>query len=57
MPDKGFEGADKNAQREGPVEFEAADNFDPFKINDFLSKVNKREREGDNDKSSKKGKR
>jgi len=57
VPDKGFEGAERNGQREGPVEFEAADNFDPFKINDFLSKVNKREREGGADKSSKKGKR
>ena len=55
MPDKGFEGAERNGSREGPVEFEAADNFDPFKIVDFLSKVNKREREGVSEKSSKNG--
>lgn len=60
VPDKGFEGVDKNSKRDGPVEFEQAENFDPFQINDFLDNLrvkNKREREHEVDKPSKSSKR
>ena len=40
-PDKGFEGADRSggAPRTGPVQFERQEEFDPFGINQFLSKA------------------
>jgi SNW domain-containing protein 1 len=44
VPDKGFEGAEKNGGRgEGPVAFEQGHdaNFDPFKIDDFLGNLKK----------------
>ena len=40
-PDKGFEGADRSggAPRTGPVQFERQEEFDPFGIDQFLSKA------------------
>lgn len=42
VPDKGFEGADKTAAaapRSGPVQFERQEEFDPFGIDQFLTKA------------------
>ncbi|XP_037083722.1 SNW domain-containing protein 1-like [Pollicipes pollicipes] len=39
VPDKGFEGADRSAPRSGPVQFERQEEFDPFGIDQFLTKA------------------
>ena len=65
VPDKGFEGAEKeSAGRSGPVEFEKHQdtNFDPFQIDDFLgtlksSSSSKRDQEDDYKSSDSKKKR
>ena len=55
VPDKGFEGADKAGVREsGPVAFEQQEDFDPFKIDDFLGNLKKRPNEDDSKSSKKK---
>ena len=55
VPDKGFEGADKVGGREsGPVVFEQHEDFDPFKIDDFLGNLKKRPNDEDSRSSKKK---
>jgi hypothetical protein len=56
VPDKGFEGAEKNGDRgEGPVAFEQHSdaNFDPFKIDDFLGNLKKSDNNASGSSSSK----
>lgn len=55
VPDKGFEGADKAGPRDsGPVVFEQHEDFDPFKIDDFLGNLKKRPNDEDSRMSKKK---
>ncbi len=41
VPDKGFAGADRNARREGPVQFtrDEHEEEDPFGLNKFLTEA------------------
>ena len=41
MPDKEFAGTDRNARREGPVQFEKHEEEDPFGLNKFLKDAKK----------------
>ncbi|VDI01002.1 Hypothetical predicted protein [Mytilus galloprovincialis] len=53
VPDREFAGTDRNRRREGPVQFEQADEEDPFNLTEFLKTAKRGEkRAGEDSRSS-----
>ncbi|XP_033735557.1 SNW domain-containing protein 1-like [Pecten maximus] len=52
VPDKGFAGSDPSRRREGPVQFEQAEEEDPFGLDQFLKKAKRGEKRGNEDNRS-----
>ena len=53
VPDREFAGTDRSRRREGPVQFEQADEEDPFNLTEFLKTAKRGEkRTGDDSRSS-----
>lgn len=49
VPDREFAGTDRSRRREGPVQFEQADEEDPFNLTEFLKTAKRGEKRAGED--------